>query len=48
MPKVHGGRSPWHRQGSGAWRLERFKQLIETRDEETGAWRGEVQERETK
>src|SRR5215213_560511 len=24
--------------------LERFKQLIETRDEETGAWRGEVQE----
>ena len=47
MPKVHGGRSPWHRQGSGAWRLERFKQLIETRDEETGAWRGEVQEGET-
>jgi uncharacterized membrane protein len=27
--------------------LERFKQLIETRDEETGAWRGEVRERET-
>ena len=25
--------------------LERFKQLIESRDEETGAWRGEVQER---
>jgi uncharacterized membrane protein len=28
--------------------LERFKQLIEERDEETGAWRGEVQEGETK
>ena len=28
--------------------LERFKQLIENRDEETGAWRGEVQEGETK
>jgi uncharacterized membrane protein len=28
--------------------LERFKQLIEKRDEETGAWRGEVQEGETK
>ena len=28
--------------------LERFKQLIESRDEETGAWRGEVQEGETK
>jgi uncharacterized membrane protein len=28
--------------------LERFKQLIETRDEETGAWRGEVQDGETK
>jgi uncharacterized membrane protein len=28
--------------------LERFKQLIENRDEETGAWRGEVQESETK
>jgi hypothetical protein len=27
--------------------LERFKQLIEKRDEETGAWRGEVQEGET-
>jgi uncharacterized membrane protein len=27
--------------------LERFKQLIENRDEETGAWRGEVQDRET-
>jgi uncharacterized membrane protein len=27
--------------------LERFKQLIENRDEETGAWRGEVQEGET-
>jgi len=27
--------------------LERFKQLIESRDEETGAWRGEVQEGET-
>jgi uncharacterized membrane protein len=24
--------------------LERFKQLIENRGEETGAWRGEVQE----
>jgi uncharacterized membrane protein len=28
--------------------LERFKQLIENRDEETGAWRGEVQEGQTK
>jgi uncharacterized membrane protein len=28
--------------------LERFKQLIENRDEETGAWRGEVEEGETK
>ena len=28
--------------------LERFKQLIENRDEETGAWRGEVQKGETK
>jgi uncharacterized membrane protein len=28
--------------------LVRFKQLIEDRDEETGAWRGEVQEGETK
>jgi hypothetical protein len=28
--------------------LERFKQLIEQRDEETGAWRGEVQEGKTK
>ena len=28
--------------------LERFKQLIESRDEETGAWRGEVQQGETK
>jgi uncharacterized membrane protein len=28
--------------------LERFKQLIEKRDEETGAWRGEVQEGEAK
>ena len=28
--------------------LERFKQLIENRDEETGAWRGEVREGETK
>ena len=28
--------------------LERFKQLIENRDEETGACRGEVQEGETK
>jgi uncharacterized membrane protein len=27
--------------------LERFKRLIESRDEETGAWRGEVQEGET-
>ena len=26
--------------------LERFKQLIETRHEETGAWRGEVQDGE--
>jgi uncharacterized membrane protein len=28
--------------------LERFKRLIENRDEATGAWRGEVQEGETK
>ena len=28
--------------------LERFKQLIENRDEESGAWRGEVREGETK
>jgi uncharacterized membrane protein len=28
--------------------LERFKVLIENRDEETGAWRGEVKEGETK
>jgi uncharacterized membrane protein len=28
--------------------LKRFKQLIENRDEETGAWRGEVREGETK
>ena len=28
--------------------LERFKQLIESRGEETGAWRGEVREGETK
>jgi uncharacterized membrane protein len=28
--------------------LERFKQLIERRDEETGAWRGKVHEGETK
>jgi uncharacterized membrane protein len=28
--------------------LERFKRLIENRGEETGAWRGEVQEGETK
>ena len=28
--------------------LERFKQLIESRDDETGAWRGEVREGETK
>jgi uncharacterized membrane protein len=28
--------------------LERFKQLIENRDEETGAWRGEVQDGESK
>jgi uncharacterized membrane protein len=27
--------------------LERFKQLIESRQEETGAWRGEVREGET-
>jgi uncharacterized membrane protein len=27
--------------------LERFKQLIENHDEETGAWRGEVREGET-
>src|SRR5512133_2642232 len=28
--------------------LERFKELIENRDEETGAWRGKVQDGETK
>jgi uncharacterized membrane protein len=28
--------------------LERFKQLIESRDAETGAWRGQVQEGETR
>jgi uncharacterized membrane protein len=28
--------------------LERFKQVIENRDGETGAWRGEVREGETK
>jgi uncharacterized membrane protein len=28
--------------------LERFKQLIESRDEESGAWRGEVRQGETK
>jgi uncharacterized membrane protein len=28
--------------------LERFKQLIENRDQETGAWRGEVQDGETR
>jgi uncharacterized membrane protein len=28
--------------------LERFKQLIENRNEETGAWRGEVREGETR
>ena len=28
--------------------LERFKQLIENRDEETGAWRGEVHKGQTK
>ena len=28
--------------------LERFKQLIESRDEETGAWRGEVRDGETR
>ena len=28
--------------------LERFKRLIESRDAETGAWRGEVLEGETK
>jgi uncharacterized membrane protein len=28
--------------------LERFKQLIENRDDETGAWRGEVQHGEAK
>jgi len=28
--------------------LERFKQLIENRDQETGAWRGAVREGETK
>ena len=28
--------------------LERFKQLIENRDEESGAWRGEVQDGETR
>jgi uncharacterized membrane protein len=28
--------------------LERFKQLVENRDDEPGAWRGEVREGETK
>jgi hypothetical protein len=28
--------------------LERFKQLIESRNEETGAWRGEVQDGDSK
>ena len=28
--------------------LERFKELIESRGEETGAWRGEVQDGETR
>ena len=28
--------------------LERFKQLIETSAEETGAWRGQIQDGETK
>jgi uncharacterized membrane protein len=28
--------------------LERFKQLIENRDDETGAWRGEVRKGDTK
>ncbi len=28
--------------------LERFKQLIENRDEESGSWRGEVRDGETK
>jgi hypothetical protein len=28
--------------------LERFKQLIENRDQETGAWRGEVPESTSK
>ena len=28
--------------------LERFKQLVENHDQETGAWRGEVQNGETK
>jgi len=28
--------------------LERFKQLIESRNEETGAWRGEVPDGDTK
>ena len=28
--------------------LERFKHLIENRDQETGAWRGEVKDGETK
>jgi len=28
--------------------LERFKQLIENRDEESGAWRGEIQDGETR
>ena len=28
--------------------LERFKQLIESRDKEAGAWRGEVRDGETK
>jgi len=28
--------------------LQRFKQLIESRDEETGAWRGEIEDGETR
>jgi hypothetical protein len=28
--------------------LERFKQLVENHDQETGAWRGEVQDGGTK
>jgi hypothetical protein len=28
--------------------LQRFKQLIENRDEESGAWRGEIQDGETR